>query len=220
MSANDYDLSQIDFSSSTDWLKSADLGDDGEEGVAVTIVGVSVGSNDRDDGSKVPVPIIHIKEFVNDKDNPKKLSLNKTNREAIIKLLGAKTLAWVGKKIKLFTVQTQTPDGTPTMGLRVRSKLPPQSGASNGSDAAQPILGQGAARVLCAKLEAAGLTVDDMREWLTYCEVEPGALVAGKPDFWPVAWGPNIKEKLENPKLKPKTGGVIKGLIDEDSVPF
>lgn len=51
----------------------------------------------------------------------KGLVLNKTNAGVIRDAFGPETSNWYGRQLMLYTVQTQTPRGEPTQGVRVRA---------------------------------------------------------------------------------------------------
>lgn len=61
------------------------------------------------------------------KGGKKGMVVNVTNRKAMEGAFGDDTDDWIGKKIKMFTVQTQNPAGDIVEGLRV---LPADAGAS------------------------------------------------------------------------------------------
>ena len=89
---------------------------------------------DIDGKGDIPVTISHhaIEEMPHDKEkkaviyfrgSEKGLVLNQTNGEELKDHFGDDMDNWNGKRIVLFTVRTQTPDGTPTKGIRVRCTL-------------------------------------------------------------------------------------------------
>lgn len=99
--------------SSSNFLKGKDIGE-GKQ-LKVMINRVELNEQERD-GKKS-------KQFVlgfNGSD--KVLGLNVGNTEIVIANLGGETDNWVGKELILYVEKTQTPDGQPALGVRVRKE--------------------------------------------------------------------------------------------------
>lgn len=99
--------------SQSNFLKGADIGA-GKE-VQVLISQVEQGEQKQKDGKVTPQLMLHFQ------GKDKKLGLNVGNLDTMIALFGSETDTWVGKKVNLFTVPTQTPGGQPALGIRIKS---------------------------------------------------------------------------------------------------
>lgn len=109
-------ISIKDQMSNSKFLKGTDIGA-GKE-TKVTISDIEQGEQDRD-GKKIPQLMLHFK------DKEKKLGLNVGNLETMISMYGSETDGWMGKEIILFTVPVSTPQGQPTLGIRIRGAEAP-----------------------------------------------------------------------------------------------
>lgn len=57
----------------------------------------------------------------------KGMILNVTNGRMLANLFGQDTDSWIGQYVVLYAAQTQTPDGKPTLGLRIRKDITVQN---------------------------------------------------------------------------------------------
>lgn len=98
--------------STSRFLKGKDI-----EGKRVNVVIDSVELQEQDrDGKKTPQFVLHLR------NSDKLLGLNVGNTEVVIENLGSETNNWVDKQLTLYTEKTQTPDGNPTVGIRVEKQ--------------------------------------------------------------------------------------------------
>lgn len=200
---HDLDLNDYEFGGSKDWIRAKDLGEDGEEGMVVTICGVDMGKNKKDDGTEEPQPIVKFAEFTRADGQPKKLGLNVMNRKALVGFFGTKMGAWIGKKIKIYTIPVQTSDGTSTMGIRIRAKLPPQGGGGDSpfGTTAERGFGPDWANAMESSAKAKGLSLTQVRDWLYQNDAKPEPAINGDVPNWPRSWMPTIKKLLDDPSL-------------------
>ena len=98
-----------DLAGSGQYLRGADIDGKGDITVAISHVTIEEMPND-----KAKKAVLYFR------GSEKGLVLNFTNGEEIKDNYGDDMDKWNGKPLTLFTVRTQTPDGTPTKGIRVR----------------------------------------------------------------------------------------------------
>lgn len=195
------------FKGSKDWIKAEMLGD---EDVHVTIseAWIDEPRDDAPEGTRKQV-ILRTKEY-----GDKKFGLNVTNRKTLVKLLGDDTDKWVGKRITLYTTEVEY-QGDTMLGIRIRLKLPAAKPVQGGT-----VLGEKAARVLLAKMEAVGLTPKDMKAWLSSNECDPASAIGGPVEEYPAAWADTIKELLQDPSKASKGVAAKQAPLGEDDIPF
>lgn len=97
--------------STSPFLKGSDIGE-GKQ-LKVIISKVELKEQERD-GKKTKQLVLSFN------GSEKILGLNLGNTKIIMTNLGGETDNWIGKELILYTEKTQTPDGTPALGVRVR----------------------------------------------------------------------------------------------------
>lgn len=111
----------------------------------------------------------------------RKLVLNRTNEDVIVRLHGSDAGKWVGKQITLYATTTRLGRDTVPC-IRIRETV-----------ADQP-LGKGAAQKLMDRLSESGRDITELEQALG---------LSGDPASWPKSKGPEIRKWLDSPPAQP-----------------
>lgn len=147
-------------------------------------------------------------------DDIPKLGLNQTNWKSIAAFSGKDDDDdWIGVEIEMFAV----PEEMSKTGYAIRVREPegaaPAKAAPAPKSDAEPEMGKAAAKKLADKLEAEGLTIRELRDYLKAIGKQ-AVIIACDPPSWPKSWMINIKAFLDNPSAIPGQE------LDLEDIPF
>ena len=112
------------------YINAVDL--DGQDDVLVTIRALSEEEVQNSDGGTEKKPVLRFE------NTAKGLILNRTNAETIAGLYGANIEHWAGKQILLFVERDVHAFGKKWDVIRIRGRIPPNSGGNQKDSAASP----------------------------------------------------------------------------------